>query len=111
MGFFLVLLPVALIAGAFIASFVFVRMSTLRISGRGVEIRNYPQVLRTIPLSDVDRFVETERTGNFSFLRPRTAALVLVDGSRVPVRCVGDPDAGAGVDALNDRVELLRRRN
>jgi len=100
-----------MIAGAFIASFVFVRMSTLRITGRGVEIRNYPQATRTIPLSDVDKFVETERVGNMSFLRPHTAALVLVDGSRVPVRCVGDPEAGAGVDALNDRVALLRRRN
>ena len=111
MGFFLVLLPVGMVAGAFIASLVFVRMSTLRITGRGVEIRNYPQAVRTVPLTDVDKFVETTRSGNFSFLRPRTATLVLVDGSRVPVRCVGDPDAGSGVDALNERVELLRRRN
>jgi hypothetical protein len=108
---FLVVLPVALIVGAFIASFVFVRMSTLHITGAGVEIRNYPQAPRTVPLERVEKFVPTERAGNFSFLRPRTATLVLVDGTRVPVRCLGDPEAGYGVEALNDRVAVLRRRN
>jgi hypothetical protein len=108
---FLVVLPVGLILGAFIASFVFVRMSTLRITGTGIEIRNYPQAPRVVALERVDRFVPTERTGNFSFLRPRTATLLLRDGTRVPVRCLGDPDAGYGVEALNERVEVLRHRN
>jgi hypothetical protein len=108
---FLVVLPLALIAGAFVASFVFVRLSTLRITGAGVEIRNYPQATRFVALEQVDRFVETQRSGNFSFVRPGTAALLLVDGTRVPVRCVADPEAGWGVEALNDRVEVLRHRN
>jgi hypothetical protein len=108
---FLVVLPLGLIAGAFIASFVFVRMSTLRITGAGVEIRNYPQTPHVIALEDVDRFVPAERTGNFSFLRPRTATLLLRDGRRVPVRSVADPEAGWGVEALNERVEALRHRN
>jgi hypothetical protein len=108
---FFVVLPLVLIGGAFVASFAFVRMSTLRITGAGVEIRNYPQAPRTIPLEQVDRFVPTEVGGNFAFLRPATATLLLVDGRRVPVRCVGDPEAGFGVEALNDRVAALRRRN
>jgi hypothetical protein len=108
---FVVVLPLALIAGAFIASYTFVRLSTLRITGAGIVIRNYPQATKTIPLAQVDRFVATERIGNFSSLRPETATLLLVDGTRVPVRCIGDPDAGYGVKALNDRVAVLRRRN
>jgi hypothetical protein len=108
---FFVILPLVLIGGAFVASIVFVQLSTLRITGAGVEIRNYPQAPRVIALEDVDRFVPTTAAGAFSFLRPRTAALVLVDGTRVPVRCVGDPDAGSGVEALNERVAVLRHRN
>jgi hypothetical protein len=108
---FLVVLPLGLIAGAFIASFVFVRMSTLHITGAGVEIRNYPQAPQVIALEEVERFVPTARSGNFSFLRPQTATLLLRDGRRVPVRCVADPEAGAGVEALNERIEVLRHRN
>ena len=105
------ILPLGLIAGAFIASFVFVRRSTLRITGSGIEVRNYPQAPRVIALEQVDRFVPTPRGGNFSFLRPRTATLVLRDGTRVPVRCLGDPEAGYGIEALNERIEVLRHRN
>jgi hypothetical protein len=108
---FLVILPLGLIAGALIASMVFVRRSTLRITGAGVEVRNYPQAPRFVALEHVDRFVDTQRSGNFSFVRPATATLILVDGTRVPVRCVGDPDAGSGVEALNERIEILRHRN
>jgi hypothetical protein len=108
---FLVILPLGLIAGAFVASTVFVRRSTLRITGAGVEIRNYPQAPRVVALEQVDRFVPTERSGNFSSLRPATATLLLVDGTRVPVRCISDPEAGWGIEALNERVEVLRHRN
>ena len=82
----LVLFPLVLLGGAALASFAFVRMSTLRITNDGVEIRNYPQPPKTIPLEKVDRFVPADRVGNFSSLRPATAVLVLTDGSRVPTR-------------------------
>ena len=54
------------------------------------------------------RFEEAQAVGNFSSLRPATAVLVLVDGTRLPVRSLSDPDAGAGVEALNARVRALR---
>ena len=100
--------PVALIVAAALAAVVFVQRSSLRITSAGVEIRNYPQAPRTIPLADVDRFEATPRSGNFAGLRPATAVLVLTDGTRVPVRRTTAPDAGNGVDALNQRIESLR---
>ena len=50
MTFWLVTVPLVLIAGAAVASFLFVRMSTLHITSTTVEIRNYPQATQTIPL-------------------------------------------------------------
>jgi hypothetical protein len=73
-----------------------------------VEIRNYPQAAKLIPLAQVGGFEATPRVGNFSSLRPATGALVLTDGTRLPVRSLAVPDAGVGVDALNRRVEALR---
>jgi hypothetical protein len=104
------LFPIALAVLAAIVAVVVVRMSTLRITSEGVEIRNYPQPAKVIPLPQVTHFEATPRGGNMSSIRPSTAVLVLVDGTRVPVRTVTAPDAGKGVDALNRRVEALRSR-
>ena len=104
----LVVLPLVLIGAAGLASFVFVRMSSLRITSSAVEIRNYPQAAKTIPLARVDRFVPAERVGTFSFLRPPTAVLLLTDGSRLPARAMAEPEAGYGIEALNQRVAVLR---
>ena len=93
------LLPVAFVGVALVAAVVCVRGSSLRITSAGVEIRNYPQAVKLIPLVQVGHFEETT---------PATAVLVLTDGSRVPVRTVTAPDAGHGVAALNARVEALR---
>jgi hypothetical protein len=102
------LLPVAFVGVALVAAVVCVRGSSLRITSAGVEIRNYPQAVKLIPLVQVGHFEETTPVGNFKSLRPATAVLVLADGSRVPVRTVTAPDAGHGVAALNARVEALR---
>jgi hypothetical protein len=101
-------LPIILIGSAALASFAFVRLSSLRITNAGVEIRNYPQALQVIPLEQAERFLATERVGIFASLRPETAALLLADGSRVPVRVLGTPDGIYGVDALNRRLAALR---
>jgi len=103
------LAPFGLVVLAALAAAVTVGRSSLRITSDGVEIRNYPQPARTIPLAQVERFEETPRTGNLKSVRPRTAMLVLTDGTRVPVRKVVAPDAGYGVDALNARLDALRR--
>ena len=109
MVFVLLIVPLVIIGVAAVASFVFVRLSSLRITAEGVEIRNYPQAPRVVPLAQVAQFEPTPSVGNLSFLRPKTAALVLKDGTRIPVRMIAAPDAGIGVDALNQRVESLRR--
>ena len=101
--------PFVLIAALALVAFVFVRRSSLHITDAGVEIRNYPQAPQLIPLAQVGHFEATPRVGNFASLRPPTAVLVLVDGTRLPVRTVAAPDAGNGVEALNNRVETLRR--
>jgi len=106
----LILLPLVLLAGAAVLAMVSVRNSTLRITADGVEYRNYPQATRVVPLAQVRRFEENEAVGNFSILRPATAVLVLTDGSRLPLRSIADPDAGAGVDALDARVAALRNQ-
>ena len=49
-----------------------------------------------------------ERVGMFSGLRPATAVLVLTNGTRVPVRSLGEPEAGYGIEALNQRLTALR---
>ncbi len=105
----LVLLPVLLLAAAAAAALISVRQSSLRITVDGVEIRNYRQPPKLVPLADVARFEPTAPVGNFTSVRPATAVLVLTDGSRLAVRSLSDPDAGHGIDALNARVEELRR--
>jgi hypothetical protein len=105
----MVVLPLVVLALAAGAAFVSLRGSTLRITPDGVEFRNYPQASRTVPLSQVARFEESQAVGNFSSLRPATAVLVLTDGTRLAVRALSAPDAGSGVAALNARVEALRR--
>ena len=104
----LLVFPLVLLGGAALAAFTFVRMSTLRITADAVEIRNYPQAPKVIPLARVDRFVPAERVGNFSSLRPATAVLLLTDGTRVPARALSEPHAGYGIDALNQRLATLR---
>ena len=102
------LLPFILAGVVAVVAIVFTRLSTLRITNAGVEVRNYPQAPRLIPLDEVAQFEETPKVGNMAFVRPKTAVLVLRDGTRVPVRTVASPDAGIGVDALNKRIASLR---
>ena len=104
----LVILPVVVLVAAAIAALVTVRRSTVRITPQGVEIRNYPQALRIVPLAETLRFEPTIPTGNLPSTRPKTAVLVLVDGTRLPVRSLTEPDAGHGVEALNARLEKVR---
>ena len=103
------LMPLVVIGVVALAAIVSVRFSSLRITGAGVEIRNYPQAPKLVPLSQVQGFEATVRAGNFASIRPATAVLVLTDGSRVPVRKIEAPDAGHGIDALNARIAQLRR--
>jgi hypothetical protein len=105
---FVLLLPFVIAGVVAVIAVTFTRLSTLRITSAGVELRNYPQAARLIPLDQVGQFEETPKVGNFAFLRPKTAALVLKDGTRVPVRTVASPDAGIGVEALNERIASLR---
>ena len=102
-------IPLVLIGAAAIAAFLAVRLSSVRIARDGVEIHNAWQTPTAVPLDEVVRFEEAERVGTFSFLRPNTGVLVLEDGTRLAVRALSDPEAGRGVDALNARVETLRR--
>jgi hypothetical protein len=102
------LLPFILIAVAALAAVVFVRRSSLRITSAGVEIRNYPQAPMLIPLARVRAFEATPRGGNFAGIRPATAVLVLEDETRIPVRTLKEPDAGAGIEALNRRLASMR---
>jgi hypothetical protein len=104
----LVVFPVVLIAAAGIAAFVSVRLSSVCITRGGVEFRNYPHPVTTIPLDDIDRFVETERVGWLSGVQPATAALVLNDGTRVPVRSIRECSGAYGVDAMNARLGEVR---
>jgi len=108
---FVLMLPFIFVIGAVIAAVVCVRLSSLRITSAGVEVRNYPQAAKLIPLSEVANFEATTATGNFKSLRPKTSVLILTDGTRVPVRTISEPDAGIGVPALNKRVESLRNKN
>jgi hypothetical protein len=105
----LLLLPLVLIGGAALAAFVCVRRSYLRIASSGVEVRNYPQAPKLVPIARVERFEAAATVGGFASVRPATAVLVLTDGSRLPVRRIEAPDAGWGVDALNARIAELRQ--
>jgi len=107
---FLVLLPAALLAVAAVAALFSVGRSSVRITAEGVEFRNYPQPAQLIPLERIVRFEPPVAVGNFSGLRPRTAVLVLTDGSRLPVRSLSEPEAGDGIDALNARLTHFRRK-
>jgi hypothetical protein len=105
---FVLLLPVVLIVGAFVVSYGAVYASKLCITTAGIELRNYPQPARVVPLDAVDRFLETPRVGVIAGLRPATAALAMRDGTRVPVRTVRDCSGAQGVDALNARLAQVR---
>jgi hypothetical protein len=102
-------MPFIAVGIAALAAVVSVRCSHLGITSAGVEVRNYPQAPKLIPLSQVERFEQHVRAGNFASLRPATAVLVLTDGSRVPVRRIQSRGAGYGVEALNARLSELRR--
>ena len=104
----IVLFPVVLIGAAAVAAFVSIRLSTVCITGHGVEYRNYPQPVTTVPLDDIERFAESERVGWLAGVQPATAALVLNDGSRVPVRSIRECSGAYGVDALNARLDEVR---
>ena len=106
----LVLLPVAVLLAAAVAALVSVRRSTVRITVQGVEIRNYPQTTRIVPIAEAVRFEPTIASGNLASTRPKTAVLVLADGTRLPVRSLTEPNAGYGVEALNARLETVRVR-
>lgn len=109
MVLFLIVIPAALIVAAAVAAWLSVRGSSLRITAAGVEIRNHRQPVRVVPLADVDRFEAPPPVGFLPSARPHTAVLVLRDGSRLAVRSLAAPEAGAGIAALNDRVQALRR--
>ncbi len=101
--------PLVLIVLAALAAAVSVRKSALRITPDAVEIHNAGQPPHVVPLGTVDRFDEPTPVGAFKGLRPRTSVLVLRDGTRLPVRAIAEPDAGYGVEALNARLDALRR--
>ena len=108
MLFFLVLLPIALIVGAWIAAVISVRRSSLTISSAGIVIRNHRRPELVVPIAEADRFEPAPRVGMFSGLRPATCVLFRRDGTRVTVRAAAAPEAGIGVDALNARLASLR---
>jgi hypothetical protein len=105
---FLVILPLVLIGAAAGAAWVSVHNSSVRITSAAVEIRNYRQPAREIPLERAARFEAPAAVGFLSSLRPRTGVLVLTDDSRLAVRSLREPEAGVGIDALNARLERLR---
>jgi hypothetical protein len=101
-------LPVVLVGAAAVAAIVSVRLSSLRITHDGVEVRNYPRPATVVPLGEVAHFEEAAPVGMFAGLRPKTGVIVLASGERLPVRSLSDPEAGSGVDALNARLAALR---
>lgn len=106
--FALVVLPLLVVGLAALAATVTVTGSRLELTQAGVLVRNYPQPAVTYPLDRVVRFEPVAATGTMTFVRPRTAVLVLADGTRVPVRRPRADGAGIGVPALNARLEQLR---
>jgi hypothetical protein len=105
---FLVILPLALIAAAWIAARISVRNSRLSITRAGIVIENHRRARVVVPIADADRFEPAPTAGLFSGLRPPTCVLVRADGGRIPVRTIAAPEAGIGVDALNSRLASLR---
>jgi len=105
---FLVVLPIALIAGAWIAARISARNSHLSITAGGVVIANHRQPRVVVAVADAARFEPAAAVGPFAGLRPPTCVLVRTDGTRVPVRTVTAPEAGVGIDALNVRLATLR---
>lgn len=106
--FALVLLPLLLVAAAAVAAWISVARSSVRVTGDGVTVHNAGQDERTVPLVRVACFEPVAPVGFMTFVRPQTATLVLVDGTRIAVRNPTDPDAGRGADALNARLATLR---
>ena len=108
---FLVILPLALIAGAWLAARISVRNSRLSIGRDGIVIENHRRPRVVVPIAEADRFEPAPSVGLFSGLRPPTCVLARADGTRVPVRCIAAPEAGIGIDALNTRLATLRAAN
>jgi hypothetical protein len=106
---FLVILPLVLIAAAWIAARRSVRNSRLHLTPDGVIVENHRRPRVVVPIADADHFEPPTTTGPFSGLRPPTCVLVRTDGTRVPVRTIAAPEAGIGIDALNARLATLRR--
>ncbi len=106
---FALILPIVLIAAAAIAATISIRNSSVRVTSAGVEVANYRQPVQQVPLAQVDHFEPPAPVGWLSSLRPKTGVLVCTDGSRIVVRNLTDPEAGRGIEALNDRLTQLRK--
>jgi hypothetical protein len=106
---FLVILPIVLIAGAWLAARRSVRNSRLSLTATGIVIDNHRRPRILVPIVEAVRFEPTPSVGPFSGLRPQTCVLVRTDGTRLPVRTVAAPEAGIGIDALNARLATLQR--
>jgi hypothetical protein len=104
----LVLIPLILIGIVALMAAISISRSSVRITSDGVQINNYRQPPRTIPLAQADHFESPEPVGYMQFLRPPTAVLVCKDGTRLPVRSISEVEAGRGVPALNARLDQLR---
>ena len=106
---FLIILPLVLITGAWLAARRSVRNSRLSMTATGIVIDNHRRPRVLVPIDEAVRFEPAMAIGPFAGLRPVTCVLVRSDGTRVPVRTVVAPEAGIGVDALNARLATLRR--
>jgi hypothetical protein len=84
------------------------RASSVMIGPDGVAIRNWPRVVRRVPLSAVDRFDERTRESAWNQKRVVSAVLVLKDGKELPVRSLGDPELTRGLPGLNNQLNALR---
>ena len=99
---------ILLLGLVWLARLVVMRASSLVIESDGITIRNWPRRARRFPLSAVDRFDETAREGAWEQVRLVAGALILMDGTEVPVRSLGDPEVNRGVTGLNNRLIELR---
>jgi hypothetical protein len=104
----LVGIPLILIGVVALMAAISISRSSVRITSDGVQINNYRQPPRTVPLAQADHFEAPEPVGYMQFLRPPTAVLVCTDGRRLTVRSITEVEAGRGVPALNARLTQLR---
>jgi hypothetical protein len=105
----LIVIPIALLAAYLVSPAFLARLSAFELDEEGARVRNFPWRTQAVPLSAIDRLDRAEHRRVWINEPRASTVLLLLDGSRLRVRALGDADERSDFIQFNNRLEELRR--